>query len=125
MGLCDIGSSLADAIGTASIYISRRASAREASRDDSLRILRTRFIVTGHLPPFRAETRATAGRPAPRQAFIFLVVPAATLGRIRAHGLVLRPLEPLDVLAALVLMSQMAALPRHVKGLAPALVERN
>ena len=57
MGLCDIGSSLADAIGTASIYISRRASAREASRDDSLRILRTRFIVTGRLSPFR-ERRA-------------------------------------------------------------------
>ena len=45
------------------------SSPREAFRNDSLGILRTRFIVTGRLPPVRAETRATAGRPPPRQAF--------------------------------------------------------
>ena len=53
------------------LHISRLPSPRETPRNDSLGILRTRFIVTGRLSPFRAETRATAGRPAPRQAFIF------------------------------------------------------
>ena len=53
------------------------------------------------------------------------VVPAAAVRGRRADRLVFAPLEPLDVLAALVFMSQMAALPRHVERLAPAFVQRD
>ena len=120
MGLCDIGSSLADAIGTALLYIRPSPSPREASRNDSLAILRTRFIVTGRLPPVRAETRGDAA-----PSVYVLVVPAAALGRGRPDRLVLRPLEPLDVLAALVLVPQVAALPGHIERFAPALVQGN
>ena len=66
MGLCDIGSSAADAIGTHCLCTSAvLPSPREASRNDTLTYV-TSVIVTGRLPPVRAETRATAHRRAKR-----------------------------------------------------------
>ena len=105
MGLRAIGSSLADAIGTALLCI-RPSSPREPRPLRLLGVLRTSIIVT------MRKRRLS-------------VVPAAAVRGRRADRLVFAPLEPLDVLAALVFMSQMAALPRHVERLAPALVQRD
>ena len=101
MGLRAIGSSVADAIGTASRTSGRRAPARPARRTPI-----TSVIVT------MRKRRLS-------------VVPAAAVRGRRADRLVFAPLEPLDVLAALVFMSQMAALPRHVERLAPAFIQGN
>ena len=98
MGVCDIGSSLADAIGTASSASGHRAPAP-----------RLMSVITSIIVTMRELS----------------VVPAAAVRGRRADRLVFAPLEPLDVLAALVFMSQMAALPRHVERLAPAFVQRD
>ena len=99
MGLCDIGSSLADAIGTALLCI----------RPSSPRAPRAAMAYLGR----GAQCERRLGGARRRR-------PRPTRGPSR-----LAPLEPLDVLAALVFMSQMAALPRHVERLAPAFVQRD
>ena len=105
MALRDIGSSLADAIGTALLCIRPSSPRAPPPVDPSLRVINS-IIVT-------IRKRRLS------------VVPAAAVRGRRADRLVFAPLEPLDVLAALVFMSQMAALPRHVERLAPAFVQRD
>ena len=99
--MCGVGSALTGAMALPLALPLITGRSTEATRNDSLAEAKTSVIVTGRLPPVRAETRGDAA-----PSVHFLVVPAAALGGRRAHGLVLRPLEPLDVLAALVLMSQ-------------------